>query len=73
MPYEMRRTSRRTNGQKKSCYYVRNQVTYQKFAKCTTLSNAKKQLKLLRALHFNPNFKSKLRRTQKQKQRIITN
>lgn len=61
----MRRTSRRVNNQTKSCYYVRNQITHRKFAKCTTLQNAKKQLKLLRALHFNPRFKRKLARTRR--------
>lgn len=56
MPYEMRRTSRRTPQGKRSCYYVRNKVTKRKFAKCTSLVNARKQLRLLRAVMYNPDF-----------------
>lgn len=56
MPYERRRTSRMTAQGKRQCYYVRNKVTKRKFAKCTSLRKAKKQLKLLRAVMFNPDF-----------------
>jgi len=34
-----------------------NKRTKRKFAKCTSLEKAKKQLRLLRALQFNKNFK----------------
>lgn len=61
MPY----TSRKVRG--KNCYRVSNKQNKHVFSKCTTRSNATKQLRLLRALQFNKNFvpNSKLRRTMK--------
>jgi hypothetical protein len=57
MPYR----SRKVRG--KSCYRVTNKDNKKVFAKCTTKENAKKQMKLLRAIQFNKNFKPN--RTQK--------
>lgn len=61
MPY----SSRKVRG--KNCYRVSNKQNKHIFSKCTTRSNAKKQLRLLRALQFNKNFvpNSKLRKTMK--------
>ena len=44
MPYTMRKVN------KKRCYRVSNRLTKRVFAKCTTKSKAKKQLRLLRSL-----------------------
>jgi hypothetical protein len=57
MPYR----SRKVRG--KPCYRVTNKDNKKIFAKCTTKENAKKQMKLLRAIQFNKNFKPN--RTQK--------
>jgi hypothetical protein len=51
MPYR----SRKVRG--KSCYRVTNTDKKKVFAKCTSKANALKQMKLLRALQFNKNFK----------------
>ena len=51
MPYK----TRKVRG--KSCYRVTNKDNKKVFAKCTTKENAKKQMKLLRAIHYNKNFK----------------
>ena len=44
-----------------NCYRVYKPATKKSpmriFAKCATLTNAKKQLRLLRALKYNPSFK----------------
>jgi hypothetical protein len=50
MPYTMRKIP------KKSCYRVYNKKSKKIFASCTTEENAKKQLRLLRALAFNKSF-----------------
>ena len=54
MPY----TSRKVRN--KPCYSVKNKTKNKKnkkvFSKCTTLKNAKLQMKLLRALQFNKTF-----------------
>lgn len=52
MPY----TIRKMPGKK--CYRVYNKDTKKVFAKCSTKTKAKKQLRLLRALH-NKTFKIK--------------
>jgi len=39
----------------KVCFSVVNKKN-RKFSKCTTLKKAKKQIRLLRAIEFNPNF-----------------
>jgi G:T/U-mismatch repair DNA glycosylase len=49
MPYASRKT-------KKGCVQVYNRKTRQVYAKCTTQKKADKQLRLLRALEYNPNF-----------------
>lgn len=51
MPYSIRKVS------KKSCYRIKNKYTKRVFAKCATKENAKKQLRLLRAIEFNKSFK----------------
>jgi hypothetical protein len=61
MPYR----SRKVRG--KPCYRVTNKDNKKVFAKCTSKANAMKQMKLLRALQFNKNFKpnSKTRKNRK--------
>lgn len=59
MPY----ISRKVNN--KNCYSVYNKKTKRKFSKCTTKKNATRQLRLLRALQFNKDFKPNSRRTRK--------
>lgn len=51
MPYR----SRKVRG--KPCYRVTNKDNKKVFAKCASKENAKKQMKLLRAIHYNKNFK----------------
>jgi hypothetical protein len=50
MPYAMRKLPN------KKCYTVYNKVTHRVFSKCSSLEKAKKQLKLLRAIHYNKDF-----------------
>jgi len=64
MPYRTRKMPGR------NCYKVYNAKTKKVFAKCTTASKAKKQLRLLRAIENNPGFvvngaRSSRRRRQK--------
>ena len=47
--------SRKVRG--KSCYRVSNKINKKVFAKCTTKKNAIKQMRLLRAIQNNKNFK----------------
>lgn len=49
----------------KPCYRVSNKKTKKVYAKCSTKENAKKQVKLLRAVENNPKFIEKLRNTRK--------
>lgn len=51
MPYATRKV------RNKSCYRVYNRKTKRVFAKCTTKTRAKKQLRLLRAIQNNPKFR----------------
>jgi hypothetical protein len=54
----------------KDCWTVRNKYTKKVFAKCSSLKNAKSQLRLLRAIEFNKSFRLKpknLRKTIRQK------
>lgn len=44
---------------KKKCWRVKNKYTKKVFAKCSSLKNAKSQLRLLRAIEFNKSFKLK--------------
>jgi hypothetical protein len=41
----------------KPCYRVQNKYTKKVFAKCSTEENAKKQIRLLRAIEYNKSFK----------------
>lgn len=50
MPYTMRKVP------KKNCYRIINRKTKKVFSKCATKENAKKQLRLLRAIQYNKNF-----------------
>lgn len=50
MPYQSRKVP------KKKCYRVTNRKTKRVFAKCSTKENAKKQLRLLRAIQYNKDF-----------------
>lgn len=55
MPYKIRKV------RNQSCYRVYKPKTKTKkqkvFAKCSTLENAKSQIRLLTALEFNPKFR----------------
>ena len=59
MPYTVRKV------RNKPCYRVSNKKTKKVYAKCSTKVNAKKQVKLLRAVENNPKFVEKLRNTRK--------
>lgn len=50
MPYTIRKVN------KKPCFRVYNKKTKKVFSKCSTRENAKKQLRLLRAIQYNKNF-----------------
>lgn len=63
MPYR----SRKVRG--KPCYRVTNKDNKKVFAKCSTKENAKKQLKLLRAIHYNKSFKPNSSRNKTRKNR----
>ena len=52
MPYKTRKV------RSKPCFRVYNTKTRRVTAKCTTLQNAKKQIRLLNAIRFNPKFRS---------------
>jgi hypothetical protein len=51
MPYTIRRSRK-----SKKCYQVVNTKTRRVFSKCSNKSNAKKQMRLLRAIQYNKNF-----------------
>jgi hypothetical protein len=51
MPYGIRKLTRKPN-----CFKVFNKKTKKIFSKCSTNENAKKQLKLLRAIRYNKKF-----------------
>jgi len=59
MPYMLRKV------RNKPCYRVSNKKTKKIYAKCSTKENAKKQVKLLRAVENNPKFVEKIRNTRK--------
>jgi hypothetical protein len=59
MPYTVRKV------RNKPCYRVSNKKTKKIYSKCATKENAKKQVKLLRAVENNPKFVEKLRNTRK--------
>ncbi len=56
MPYAIRKV------RSKSCYRVYNTKNRRVTAKCTTLHHAKKQIRLLNAIHYNPKFRSTMKR-----------
>lgn len=57
MPYAIRKMPN------KNCYKVFNKNTKRVFAKCSSMENAQKQLRLLRGLQNNPKFRNAVRRT----------
>jgi hypothetical protein len=59
MPYTIRKVP------KKNCYRVTNRKTKRVFAKCSTKENAKKQLRLLRAIEYNKDFKPRNKTSRK--------
>jgi hypothetical protein len=59
MPYSIRR-------RRKGCFQVFNRKSKRIFSKCTTQEQAKKQLRLLRAIQYNKDFVPR-RRTRKYK------
>lgn len=56
MPFTMRKVP------KKSCYRVTNTKTGKVKARCSTKKNAMKQIRLLRALSYNPKFRKTMRK-----------
>lgn len=50
MPYAIRKV------RKQPCYRVYNSKTKRTYAKCTTKTNAEKQIRLLRAIENNKDF-----------------
>ncbi len=59
MPYGIRKV------RNKNCYSIFNKKTKRKFSKCSTLENAKKQLRLLRAIQYNKKFVLRTRKNRK--------
>ena len=55
MPYKIRKVNNQ------NCYKVYNAKTKKIYAKCSTLENAKKQMKLLQAYKNNPNFRKTMK------------
>jgi hypothetical protein len=51
MPYILKKI------RNKNCWQVKNKYTKKVFAKCSSLKNAKSQMRLLRAIEFNKSFK----------------
>lgn len=47
----------RRSRKSKRCYQVVNTKTRRVFARCSTKSNATKQLRLLRAIQYNKDFR----------------
>jgi len=57
MPYAIRKMPN------KKCYKVFNKNTKKIFAKCASMENAQKQLRLLRGLQNNPKFRNAVKKT----------
>ena len=57
MPYSVRKV------RGKSCYRVTNKKTKRVYSKCTSLENAKKQIRLLNAIEYNSKFVPRNNRT----------
>ena len=51
MPYKIRRVNTRKN-----CYSLMNTDNRRVFSQCTTRSKAKRQMRLLNAIRYNPTF-----------------
>jgi len=56
MPYQLRKVNKRR------CYSVKNLKKKKTFSKCTSKKKAQKQIRLLRALQYNKDFKPNDRR-----------
>jgi hypothetical protein len=63
MPYKIRKV------RNKSCYKVYKPKTKKVFAKCSTLENAKKQVRLLRAIENNYTFRKNIKGNKTRKNR----
>jgi hypothetical protein len=63
MPYKIRKV------RNKSCYKVYKPKTRKVFAKCSTLENAHKQVRLLTAIENNKYFRAKVRTNRTRKLR----
>ena len=61
MPYTIRKVN------KKNCYRVKNTHNKRVMAKCTTLTKAKRQKRLLNGIHYNKSFAKKVRNTRKKR------
>jgi hypothetical protein len=63
MPYKIRKV------RNKSCYKVYKPKTRKVFAKCSTLENARKQVRLLTAIENNKSFRTKIKANRTRKKR----
>lgn len=63
MPYKIRKV------RNKSCYKVYKPKTRKVFAKCSTLENARKQVRLLTAIENNKSFRAKIKANRTRKKR----
>lgn len=54
MPYTIRKLPN------KNCFRVMNTTSKKIHSKCTTRKNAEKQIRLLRAIEYNPNFTKRM-------------
>lgn len=59
MPYTIRKVN------KKNCYRVKNKYSKRIMAKCTTLTKAKRQKRLLNGIRYNKSFAKKVKNTRK--------
>jgi hypothetical protein len=53
MPYKIRKV------RNQDCWSVKNEKTGKVHAKCTSLTNAEKQVKILNAIEHNPKFRAR--------------
>ncbi len=61
MPYSVRKV------RGKSCYRVMNKKTKKVYSKCTSIENAKKQIRLLNAIEYNSKFVPRNNRTMRRR------
>ena len=59
MPYQTRKVKNR------NCYKVINTETRKVYSKCSSKKNVEKQLRLLRAIEYNPKFRYRNMKTRK--------